>query len=280
MKAIFFFAAGALLLVCACSTLDTQTDFAAGRQAFLRGDAAGAASYFGRVAQSDPNYSSNTVVLRESIWTYVGRVQYNSGRYGESRQNFERALSYINDDHLARLYLGLVLLRTPSTPAAPKPFSLQEVTFALREGVEPRRVTALLRDRGVGFDVTKENEAQLRSVGADNALMDEIRKIRAETIKRGSPGDPSTGVKEVNTAFDNLIKALDYATTTTIQGKFWDPDGQIRGQLKNGLALVSAREPDRQRIITTGEWIGQKIEEEADRARRDETEEYRRRQSR
>ena len=46
---------GALITFSACSTLDTQSDFAAGRQAFLRNDPAAAASYFGRVAQSDPN---------------------------------------------------------------------------------------------------------------------------------------------------------------------------------------------------------------------------------
>ena len=78
----------------------------------------------------------------------------------------------------------------------------------------------------------------------------------------------------------SLSQALDYATTSTIQGKFWDPGGEIRAQIKSGLALASAREPDRQGIIATAEWVGQKIEEEADRARRDETEEYRRRQSR
>ena len=81
-------------------------------------------------------------------------------------------------------------------------------------------------------------------------------------------------------ALDSLIQALDYATTSTIQGKFWDPGGEIRAQIKSGIALASAREPDRPQIIATAEWVGQKIEEEADRARRDETEEYRRRQSR
>jgi tetratricopeptide (TPR) repeat protein len=280
MKSTRCFFAAALLLTTACSAVSLQGDFAAGRQAFLRGDPASAGTYFGRVAQADPQYKSETVVMRESIWTYLGRAQYDSGRFPEARENFERALSYVNDDHLARLYLGLVLLKAPVVAPATKPFSLQEVSFALREGVEPKRVAALLRERGVGFDITKEGEAQLRSAGADTFLLDEIRKIRAETVRKGSPGDPSTGFKEVATAFDSLIKALDFATTGTIQGKFWDPAGEIRAQLKNGLALAAARDPDRQRVITTGEWIGQKIEEEADKARRDESEENRRRQSR
>jgi len=189
MKSARSFFSAALLLIAACSTVSLQGDFAAGRQAFLRGDSAGAATYFGRVAQADPLYKSETVVVRESIWTYLGRAQYNSGRLSEARENFERALSYLNDDHLARLYLGLVLLRAPVNAPAAKPFTVQEVSFALREGVEPKRVIALLRERGVGFDVTKETEAQLRSVGADSALMDEIRRIRAETAKKGTPGD-------------------------------------------------------------------------------------------
>src|ERR1043166_2560837 len=121
MKSTRYFFAAALLLTTACSAVSLQGDFAAGRQAFLRGDPASAGTYFGRVAQADPQYKSETVVMRESIWTYLGRAQYDSGRFPEARENFERALSYVNDDHLARLYLGLVLLKAPVVAPATKP---------------------------------------------------------------------------------------------------------------------------------------------------------------
>jgi tetratricopeptide (TPR) repeat protein len=264
----------------ACATVELQGDFTAGRQALLRNDSNGALSYFEKVARADPKYTFDTVVVRESIWTYVGRAYYNTGRLNDAKEAFEKALSYVKEDHVARLYLGLTLLKLPVAAAGPKPFTLQEVSFALREGVDPKRVAALIRERGVGFDVTRETETQLRSAGGDSALVDEIKKIRTETLKKGSDNQGSSGPKELTAAFTELGGALDYAIANTIQGKFWDPGGEIRAQVKNGLALLSAREPDRQKIIATGEWVGTKLEEEADRARRDETDEFRRRQTR
>jgi tetratricopeptide (TPR) repeat protein len=50
--------------------------------------------------------------FRESIWTYVGRAQYETKRYAEARKSLERALSLDRDDNLARLYLGLTLTRS------------------------------------------------------------------------------------------------------------------------------------------------------------------------
>ena len=264
----------------ACATVELQGDFTAGRQALLRNDSNGALSYFEKVARADPKYTSDTVVVRESIWTYVGRGYYNAGRLNDAKEAFEKALSYVKEDHVARLYLGLTLLKLPVAAAGPKAFTLQEVSFALREGVDPKRVAILIRERGVGFDVTRETETQLRNAGGDSALVDEIRKIRAETLKKGSDNQGSSGPKELTAAFSALGDALDYAIANTIQGKFWDPGGEIRAQVKNGLALLSAREPDRPKIIATGEWVGTKLEEEADRARRDEADELRRRQTR
>jgi hypothetical protein len=41
------------------------------------------------------------------------------------------------------------------------------------------------------------------------------------------------------------------------------------------LALLKARDPDWNKIIPNGESLGQKLEEEVDRARRDEAESFR-----
>ena len=272
---------GAILLpLVACTTLELQTEFTAGRQALIRGDSTTALNYFDRVAHGDPKYFSDSPLGRESIWTYVGRGQYNSGKYNDAKEAFEKALSYLKDDQIARLYLGLTLLRLPVVAAATNPFTMQEVSFALREGIEPKRVVALVRERGIGFDVTKDNENQLRNAGADSFLVDEIKKIRAETAKKRTENPTSVGFKEIAGALTGLREALDYTVANTTQGKFWDPGGEIRAQVRDGLALASAREPDRQKILSTGEWIGKKLEEEIDRARRDETEDLRRRQSR
>ena len=128
-----------------CASLDSQTDFLAGRRALLRGEPENALSFFDRVAQREPSFVSDAVSPPKSIWTYVGRAHYNSGRYEAARSAFEKALAQRNDDHIARLYLGLILLRPVPAPPPANAFQLQEVTFALREGVEPKRVATLAR---------------------------------------------------------------------------------------------------------------------------------------
>lgn len=71
-----------------------------------------ALAYFQQVAQTNPNYIFQSELYREGIWTYVGRSQYSLGRLPEARQSLEKALSVYPDDYLARIYLGLTLLRS------------------------------------------------------------------------------------------------------------------------------------------------------------------------
>jgi tetratricopeptide (TPR) repeat protein len=273
MKYLRFFHTAAFLLITACASLESQSDFATGRRALLRGEPDNAAAYFERVAQSDPSFVADSVSPRKSIWTYVGRAHYNAGRYAAASSAFEKALSYRNDDYLARLYFGLTLLR-PSAPAAPaNAFNLQEVTFALREGVEPKRVAALARGRGVAFDVTQETEGQLRSAGADNFLLNELRSLRAESAKQTKPGDPrrSQGAKELSAGLSGLLDWLNYTVMHTPQGKFWDPSQELRKQIEASLKQVAASPSDWDTVIANVEWLGYRFEEESDRARRDES---------
>jgi len=270
----------ALLSFAACATIESGGEFTTGRQALIKGDSSTALTYFQRVASGDPSYVTNYTVFRESIWTYVGRAQYAAGKFTDAQQDFEKALSYINDDQLARLYLGLTLLRLPQATTPSDTFTLQEVLYALHEGIEPKRVAALVHERGIGFDLTKESENQLRNAGADSFLVDEIKKIRAESAKRRPENLTAQGAKELSSGLTGLRDSLDYAIANSTQGRFWDPSGEIRAQIKSGLSLLAAREPDWPKIISTGEWIGQTVEEEIDRARRDEADERRRNQTR
>jgi tetratricopeptide (TPR) repeat protein len=99
------------VLVASCAAYQTAGHFQSGRQALLVGDPERALPYFAAAAESDPNYIFQAVYFREGIWTFVGRSQYLTKRYGEARQSLERALSSDRDDHLARLYFGLTLAR-------------------------------------------------------------------------------------------------------------------------------------------------------------------------
>lgn len=265
-------AAVALLWVAACATLESQSDFLTGRRALLRGEPDNALSSFERVARTNPTYFSESVSPRRSIWTYVGRAQYNSGRYNEAKSAFEKALSHLSDDYIARLYLGLTLLRPTGVRAPTNAFNLQEVTYALREGVEPKRVASLARERGVAFDLSKETESQLRTAGADNFLLSELKNIRAEGAKQNKTSDNqrNQAAKELTAALNGLREWLDYTVAYTSQGKFWDPSQDIRNQIQLCLKQLAARPTDWDSLISNAESVGFRLEEENDRARRDE----------
>jgi tetratricopeptide (TPR) repeat protein len=261
----------ALILLAACAGLNSQTEFLAGRRALLRGEPENALAYFDGVAQSNPTFVSDSVAPPKSIWTYVGRSHYNSGRYDAARSAFEKALANRNDDHVARMYLGLTLLRPTAAAAPANAFQLQEVTFALREGVEPKRVAALARSRGIGFDLTKETESQLRTAGADNFLLGELRSLRAESAKaKVNETRRAQGAKELNAALTGLADWLNGTIAYSPQGKFWDPTQEIRKQLQLAIKQAgTAGEWDA--AMANAEWIGYRLEEESDRARRDES---------
>src|SRR5215475_14584611 len=263
-----------LLIVAVCAGVESGGEFASGRRALMSGDSAVALTYFEPIAKRDPNYVAPFTSFRESIWTYLGRAQYQTGKFVEAKSSLEKALSQIPNDSVAKLYLALANLRLQSTEKATNPLTLQDISFALRERVEPKRVAALVRERGVAFDLTTESESQLRKAGADDYLLDQIKSIRAEASKQRRISE-SEGAKELAAALTGIRDQLDYLNSTR-QGIFWDPNKEIRSQIQTGLSLLSAPQPDWQKALSTSEWVGQRVEEEIDLARRDETEELRR----
>ncbi|HEY2919122.1 MAG TPA: tetratricopeptide repeat protein [Candidatus Binatia bacterium] len=275
-------AALALLWAAACASFESQSEFLTGRRALLRGEPDNALSYFERVTRSNATFVSDSVSPRKSIWTYVGRAQYNSGRYTEARSAFEKALSHLSEDYVARLYFGLTLLRPSGAPAPINAFNLQEVTYALREGVALKRVATLARERGVVFDLTKETESQLLSAGADAFLLNELKNIRTEGAKQSkvSENQRNQASKELVAALNGLREWLDYTVAYAKQGQFWDPAREIRNQIRLCLKLLAARPTDWDALISNAEWLGYNLEEENDRARRDEFLERQREQRR
>jgi tetratricopeptide (TPR) repeat protein len=241
----------------------------------LLGDTNGAMSYFQPIANADPQYVARNGPLWESIWTYLGRAHYQAGNFVQAREALEKGLTYHNQDNMGRLYLGLTIARLPAGSGKTTGFSVQDISFALREGVEAERVAVLARERGINFDLTKDIENQLRKAGADTRLIDEIRKIRALTAGK-SEGQTTRAAKELTSALTGLRNDLNTFIRNSGQGRFWDPGSSLRKEIDNGLTLLAAREPDWSRIIFTAESLGQKLEEEIDRARRDEADTYRR----
>src|SRR5262245_16726286 len=95
-----------------CAAYQAAGQVQSGRQALLINQPGDALGYFQQVAQTNPNYIFQSGLYREGIWTYIGRSQYLLGRLPEARQSLEKALSVDQDDYLARIYLGLTLIRS------------------------------------------------------------------------------------------------------------------------------------------------------------------------
>jgi tetratricopeptide (TPR) repeat protein len=186
---LFVFLAG-------CTSLQTGGEVQSGRQALLEGKNAAALGYFYSAAQKDPNYVYATGSSpKQSVWSYVGRSEYLTGRFPEARKNLERALATNQQEDIARLYLGLTLAR---------------------EGD---------RQRGL-----KEIEGGMRGI---NRFLNYISQAQRYSI-----------------------------------GQFWDPDRDIRSAIQSDLAMISGKDLDWQRLTANTEWLGLRMEEEIDLARR------------
>jgi tetratricopeptide (TPR) repeat protein len=194
-----FYSVALFVLVVAaagCATFTVAGQVQKGRQALLMNDPETALAYFLEAARGDPDYIYRGANFPESVWTYVGRGQYALGRYDEARRSFERALSVYRDDAMARLYLGLAMVRS---------------------------------------------------------------------------GDTEHGLEDIQMGLKGLANWIEFLNRTEPYYPFWDPSANIRKEIDKTLALV----PDERiasslnTILENAEWIGQQMEEEIDKVRRD-----------
>ena len=98
------------IILCGCVGSQVAQEVQLGRNALQTGQPQVAVGYLQNAAELDPNYKT-PYSIRESVWTYLGRAYYEVGNLPEARRALEKALSDDKDDPLARLYLGLTLLR-------------------------------------------------------------------------------------------------------------------------------------------------------------------------
>src|SRR6266850_8008570 len=87
-------------------------------------------------------------------------------------------------------------------------------------------------------------------------------------------GDRPGGLKEIEGGMRGINNFLDYinqAQRFSI-GQFWDPAGDIRSAIQTDLAIISGKDLNWQRLTADTEWLGMRMEEESDLARRQEAE--------
>jgi tetratricopeptide (TPR) repeat protein len=91
-------------------------------------------------------------------------------------------------------------------------------------------------------------------------------------------GDRQRGVKEIEAGMRGIHDWLDYVNQAFAfsWGKYWDPGHNIRSTIQTDLAMISARDVDLPQLIAEGEWLGKRMEEESDRARKQQFDEWNR----
>jgi tetratricopeptide (TPR) repeat protein len=83
-------------------------------------------------------------------------------------------------------------------------------------------------------------------------------------------GDRQRGLKEIESGMRGINNFLDYINQALRYsiGQFWDPDRDIRRAIQSDLAMISARDFDWQRLTADTEWLGIRMEQESDLARK------------
>ncbi len=114
-----------------------------------------------------------------------------------------------------------------------------------------------------------------RALGA-NKSEDIARLYLGLTLARD--GDRQRGVKEIEAGMRGIHDWLDYVNQAFAfsWGKYWDPGHDIRSTIRTDLAMISARDVDLPQLIAEGEWLGKRMEEESDRARKQQFDEWNR----
>jgi tetratricopeptide (TPR) repeat protein len=114
-----------------------------------------------------------------------------------------------------------------------------------------------------------------RALSADrNENKDIARLYLGLTLAR--EGDRQRGVKEIEAGMRGINDWLDYVNQAFAYtyGKYWDASYDIRSAIQTDLAAISARDVDLPQLIAGGEWLGKRMEEESDRAKKQQQMEW------
>jgi tetratricopeptide (TPR) repeat protein len=79
-------------------------------------------------------------------------------------------------------------------------------------------------------------------------------------------GEGERGRKELESGLKSIDDTLEYIAEDLVYGFYWDPNMQIRNDIRSSLAAKL----DNAQLIIAGERIGKQFDEEIDKARRDQ----------
>jgi tetratricopeptide (TPR) repeat protein len=138
--------------------MTAMTEVHKGRQALIAGKAQGALTHFQRATEFDPNFLYFST-LPQSANTYTGRALYQLGRFSEARQALERATLRFEDDLMARLYLGLTLVRQGDRELGP-----QKITGGLKAMYDWLDYIEVNLPHGAYWDSNREIRSEIERI--------------------------------------------------------------------------------------------------------------------
>jgi tetratricopeptide (TPR) repeat protein len=117
-----------------------------------------------------------------------------------------------------------------------------------------------------------EANKNLERAIASNRPEDIARLYLGLTLAR--EGDRQRGLKEIESGMRGIDTFLDNISQTQRYsiGQYWDPDRDIRSAIQRDLAMISGKDLDWQKLTADTEWLGIRMEQESDLARRQEAE--------
>lgn len=139
------------------------------------------------------------------------------------------------------------------------------------------------------FRFSPFNPSVLSYIGRAYYAMGKIAEARSvlEKARKENPEDPfaslylglvllrqkqsEAGLRETASALRSLRATLGYVTDKTPYGRYWDPGRKIEEELNHLIASLESAEARSNGLIPRLEWIGNKIDEEMDRAREDKS---------
>ena len=197
---------GLLLFLSGCVAFQVVGAIEKGRMALMYRDPNEALAHFQRAAELDPNVTYS--LLHEGVWTYVGRAYYTMGKLPEAQKALARARSLYKEDHLAKLYLGLVFARDGDRPKGlreieaglrglqhwfdnlfrthPEEYSFWDPGGELER--EIKRILAMIEGRDINWD-----ELIARGEGLGLEFEEEIDLVQRDQIEEDFEGDDDDG---------------------------------------------------------------------------------------
>lgn len=84
-------------------------------------------------------------------------------------------------------------------------------------------------------------------------------------------GEDGRGQSELSSALQSLHDWIENLLASRSAESYWDPNKQIRSEIKKTLALIAQAGGARAPILASAEWLGAEVDEEIERVRREES---------